>query len=90
MNNKIFKINDNIAIKKIPDGALAINKKTIEIFEYNKTSYDILNLINGKKKVSQIIKELSNKYKCKEKEIQNNIINFLESQIKEKIIKEVK
>ncbi len=81
MLNKIYSLNPEIAFRlNMEDENIAgkaFNSETDMLHEFNEAATAVLNLIDGKRTVSDIIHCLAEEYDADEKQIQNDVINCL-------------
>ena len=75
--NKKPKIAEDIIVRQEDFGGLAYNPRNITITEFNNIGLVILKMCNGKNSISQIIRQISDAWKKDEKEVKNDVINFI-------------
>ncbi len=91
MLNKVYSLNPEIAFRLNMESeniaGKAFNSETDMLHEFNEEATSVLNLIDGRKTIKEIILELANEYDADEKQIQDDVINYLSELIKLNIIK---
>lgn len=91
MLNKVYSLNPEIAFRLNMESeniaGKAFNSETDMLHEFNEEATSVLNLIDGKKTIKEIILELASEYDADEKQIQDDVINCLSELIKLNIIK---
>ena len=87
--NKLAK-NSSIRTKKISNKMLILNINTLKTFVCDNVGKEIILLINQKRNAEEIIKILTRRWKCEKKDIEKNILDFLDSLIKNQTVIELK
>lgn len=78
------KINSDISIRQIDDNNWFLaNCKEGDVYKINKTSYIIVEQVNGEKDIEQIISSVTNKYPSV---VDDDIIQLVEFMYEKKII----
>ena len=81
MLNKIYSLNPEIAfrlnINSENIAGKAFNSETDMLHEFNDEATAVLNLIDGQRTVKDIIRCLAEEYDADEKQIQDDVINYL-------------
>jgi len=86
----IFSKNNLVRMKNVGGIKILIRMDTLEIFEYSAFGRDILDLINGKRDVSEILKILKKRKRYQTQDIDKDVLNFLYSELKNKVIIKIK
>lgn len=91
MLNKVYSLNPEIAFRLNMESETiagkAFNSETDMLHEFNEEATAVLNLIDGKKTIKEIILKLASEYNADEKQIQDDVINCLSELINLNIIK---
>ena len=90
MLNKIYSLNPEIAFRLNTESeniaGKAFNSETDMLHEFNEEATAVLNLIDGKKTVKDIISNLAEEYEADEKQIQEDVVNCISELVALKII----
>lgn len=84
--NSILKRSAEVRYTSVPEGGLVVHHEKAEILTLNPIAIEIFDKLDGKKKVSEILKEIIKNYDVEENEAEKDILEFLNDLFEKNLI----
>lgn len=86
----VYRLCNNIKIREEKFGGLVYDRRTDEIRWVNQTAFEILRLINGKNKLTDVFNVLTEKYNIDSKRLKTEMLALINELIGDKIIEKLR
>jgi hypothetical protein len=90
ITEKIYRLNDRVAVEYFDDGALILNLKDHHFCELNCTARDALKKTDGQRSISQIAQLVATDYETPLSEVLQDIIELFDQLLDQNIVKQIK
>jgi len=84
--NLKFFVRDEVAIEDFSDVSLLFLAEQLRLLEINSTTRDILKLMDGNRRVKEIIDEISDDFKKNRNDVEPEIVELIENMISEGVL----
>ncbi len=82
----ILKRNAQVRYTIVPEGGLVVLHETGEILTLNPIGIEILDKLDGKKRVQDVLKEIIKNYEVEEKIAERDLLDYLKELLEKKIV----
>ena len=79
-------IPDTLFLQKVDDETILLDTKTQEYFSLNEVGTTIWELVSLHKNLNEVKKEILSKYNIDEKQVENDILKFIDALSQKKLI----